>query len=84
MLEIIIIALALITGTEWLVGKLAKRPDGGFRLVSAGCGSLLAIGMVVMLVQVLADPKGDFMAAVVSLPWIAIGVMLVVKAIKNR
>ena len=40
--------------------------------------------MTVMFIQAVADPKEEFMAALVIVPWIALGILLMVKAIKNR
>lgn len=84
MLEIIAIILLCYAFGSWLMGKLAKRPDGGFRVMSAGCGLFLVVGMTVMFIQAVTDPKVEFMAALVIVPGIALGVMLVVKAIRNR
>ena len=84
MLGIIAIVFALLAGTNWLLRVLAKRPDGGFRGISMGCGLFLAVGMTVMFIQAVTNPKEEFLSALVIVPWIAIGIMLVVKAIKNR
>ena len=83
MLEIAVIVLALLTGANWLLNLLAKRPDGGFRDISMGCGLFLAVGMMVMFIQAVTDPKEEFMAALVIVPWIAVGVLLMVKASKK-
>jgi hypothetical protein len=84
MLEIIAIVFALLAGTNWLLSVLAKRPDGGFRGISMGCGLFLAVGMTVMFIQAVTDPKEEFMAALVIVPWIALGVMLIAKAVKKQ
>jgi hypothetical protein len=84
MLEIIAIILLFYAVGSWLMGKLAKRPDGGFRGISMGCGLFLAVSMTVMFIQAVADPDMEFMAALVIVPWIALGVMLMVKAYKGR
>jgi hypothetical protein len=84
MLEIVIFILMILTALQFLLGKLAKWPDGGFRGMSMGCGLFLAVSMTVMFVRAVSDPKEEFMAALVIVPWIVLGVMLMVKAIKNR
>jgi len=82
-LEIVVIVLALLTGANWLLNLLAKRPDGGFRGISMGCGLFLAVFMTVIFIQAVTDPKEEFMAATVVVPWIALGVLLMVKASKK-
>ena len=84
MLEIVVFILLFLTAAEWLVGKLSKRPDGGFRGISMGCGLFLAVGMTVMFIQAVTDPKEEFMAAMVVVPWIALGILLIAKAVKER
>ena len=84
MLEIVIFILMFLTAIEWLMGKLSKWPDGGFRGISMGCGLFLAVGMTVMFIQAVTDPKEEFMAALVIVPWIALGVLLMVKAAKKQ
>ena len=84
MLEIVVFILLFLTAVEWLMGKLSKRPDGGFRGISMGCGLFLAVGMTVMFIQAVTDPKEEFMAALVIVPWIALGVLLMVKAAKKQ
>ena len=84
MLEIVIFILMFLTAIEWLVGKLAKRPDGGFRGISMGCGLFLVVSMGFFLVHILTDPKEEFMAALVIVPWIALGILLIAKAVKER
>jgi hypothetical protein len=83
MLEIVIFILMFLTAIEWLVGKLSKWPDGGFRGISMGCGLFLAVFMTVMFIRVVTDPTEVFMAALVIVPWIALGIMLIVKAAKK-
>jgi hypothetical protein len=84
MLEIIVFALLFYVAASWLMGKLAKRPDGGCRGISMGCGLFLAVGMTVMFIQAVTDPNVEFMAALVIVPWIALGIMLIVEASKDR
>ncbi len=84
MLEIIAIILLFYAVGSWLMGRLAKRPDGGCRGISLGCGLFLAVGMTVMFIQAVSDPNVEFMAALVIVPWIALGIMLIVKAVKER
>ena len=84
MLEIVVFILLFLTAVEWLMGKLSKWPDGGFRGISMGCGLFLAVGMTVMFIQAVTDPKEEFMAALVIVPWIALGVLLMVKAAKKQ
>ena len=84
MLEIVVFILLFLTAASWLMGKMSKRPEASFRAASMGCGLFLAVGMTVMFIQAVTDPKEELLSALVIVPWIAIGVMLVVKAIKNR
>jgi hypothetical protein len=84
MLEIVVFIMMALTAVEWLMGKLSKRPDGGFRGISMGCGLFLAVGMTVMFIQAVTDPKEEFMAAMVVVPWIALGILLIAKAVKER
>jgi hypothetical protein len=84
MLEIVVFILLFLTAASWLMGKVAKRPEASFRAASMGCGLFLAVGMTVMFIQAVTDPKEELLSSVVILPWIAIGIMLIVKAIKNR
>ena len=84
MLEIVVFIMMALTAVEWLTGKLSKRPDGGFRGMSMGCGLFLAVGMTVMFIQAVTDPKEEFMAAMVVVPWIALGILLIAKAVKER
>ena len=83
-MDIVVFVLMILTGASWLIGKLAKRPDGGFRGISMGCGLFLAVGMTVMFIQAVTDPKEEFMAVLVIVPWIALGILLIVKAAKER
>ena len=84
MLEIVVFILMFLTAVEWLTGKLAKRPDGGCRGITMGCGLFLAVFMTVMFIQVVSDPTDEFMAALVIVPWIVLGVILIAKAVKER
>ena len=84
MLEIIVFILLFYVAASWLMGKLAKRPDGGFRGISMGCGLILTVTMTVMFIRVVTDPTEEFMAALVIVPWIALGILLMVKAAKER
>jgi hypothetical protein len=84
MLEIVVFIMMALTAIEWFTGKMSKRPDGGFRGMSMGCGLFLAVGMTVMFIQAVSDPKEEFMAALVIVPWIALGILLMVKAVKER
>ena len=84
MLEIVVFILMFLTAVEWLTGKLAKRPDAGCRGITMGCGLFLAVFMTVMFIQAVTDPKEEFMAALVIVPWIALGILLMVKAGKER
>ena len=84
MLEIVAFILIAIAAIEWFAGKMSKRPEASFRAASMGCGLFLAVGMTVMFIQAVTNPKEEFLSSLVILPWIAIGIMLVVKAIKNR
>lgn len=84
MLEIIAIILLFYAVGSWLMGKLAKRPDGGCRGITMGCGLFLAVGMTVMFIRVVTDPTDEFMAALVIVPWIVLGVILIAKAVKER
>jgi hypothetical protein len=84
MLEIIVFILLFYALGSWLMGKLAKRPDGGFRGISMGCGLILTVTMTVMFIQVVSDPTDEFMAALVIVPWIVLGIMLIVQAVKER
>jgi Na+/melibiose symporter-like transporter len=84
MLEIIVFILLFYAVGSWLMGKLAKRPDGGCRGITMGCGLFLAVFMTVMFIQVVSDPTDEFMAALVIVPWIVLGIMLIVKAVKER
>ena len=84
MLEIVVFILMFLTAVEWLTGKLAKRPDGGCRGITMGCGLFLAVFMTVMFIQVVSDPTDEFMAALVIVPWIALGIMLIAKAVKKQ
>ncbi len=84
MLEIIAIILLFYAVGSWLVGKLAKRPDGGCRGITMGCGLFLAVFMTAMFIKAVSDPTVEFMAALVIVPWIALGVILIAKASKDR
>ena len=84
MLEIVVFILLFLTAVEWLMGKLSKRPDGGFRGISMGCGLFLAVGMTVMFIQAVTDPKEELMAAGVVVPWLVLGILLIAKAVKER
>jgi hypothetical protein len=84
MLEIVVFILMILTAVEWLVSRMAKRPDSSFKGASMGCGLFLAVGMTAMFIQAVTDPRQELMAALVILPWIALGVMLMVKAYKGR
>jgi uncharacterized membrane protein len=84
MLEIVAFILTAIAAIEWFAGKMSKRPEASFRAASMGCGLFLAVGMTAMFIQAVTDPREEFMAALVILPWIALGVMLMVKAYKGR
>lgn len=84
MLEIIVFILLFYVAASWLMGKLAKRPDGGCRGISMGCGLFLAVGMTVMFIQAVTDPNVEFMAALVIVPWIVLGVILIAQAVKKQ
>ena len=84
MLEIIAIILLFYAVGSWLMGKLAKRPDGGCRGITMGCGLFLAVFMTAMFIKAVSDPTVEFMAALVIVPWIALGVILIAKAVKKQ
>ena len=84
MLEIIVFILLFYVAASWLMGKLAKRPDGGFRGISMGCGLILTVTMTVMFIKVVTDPTDEFMAALVIVPWIALGIILIAQAVKKQ
>ena len=84
MLEIIVFILLFYVAASWLIGKLAKRPDGGCAGISMGCGLILTVTMTVMFIKVATDPTDEFMAALVIVPWIVLGVILIAKAVKNQ
>ncbi len=84
MLEIIVFILLFYAAASWLIGKLAKRPDAGCRGITMGCGLFLAVFMTVMFLKAVTDPNVEFMAALVIVPWIALGVILIAKAVKER
>jgi hypothetical protein len=84
MLEIIVFILLFLTAASWLMGKLAKRPDAGCRGMTFGCGLFLAVFMTVMFIKAVTDPNMELMAALVIVPWIALGVILIAEAVKNQ
>jgi hypothetical protein len=84
MLEIIVFILLFYVAASWLMGKLAKRPDGGCRGITMGCGLFLTVFAGYCLVYVLSDPHEEIMAAGVVVPWLVLGVMLITKAVKER
>jgi len=49
-----------------------------------GCGLILTVTMTVMFIQVVSDLTDEFMAALVIVPWIVLGIMLIVQAVKER
>ncbi len=83
-MEIIVFILLFYAAASWLMGKLAKRPDGGCRGITFGCGLFLAVFMTVIFIKAVSDPTEEFMAALVIVPWIVLGIMLIVKAVKER
>jgi hypothetical protein len=82
--ESIVFVLLFYAAASWLTGKLAKRPDGGCRGITFGCGLSLAVGMTVMFIQAVSDPNVEFMAALVIVPWIALGIILIAQAVKKQ
>ena len=83
MLETIGIIVLLVAGVRWLLGKLARWPDAGFRAIAMVIGLFLAVGMTVGGIVMLADPQADIGEGLIFFPWAVAGVVLVVKAAKG-
>ncbi len=83
MLEMLGVILFLLAAGDWLLGKMAKRPDESFRAVSLGCGLLLAVGMTIGGIYMLGLRESDFGDALMYFAWAALGVVLMVKAAKK-
>ena len=84
MLEIVVFILLFLTAVEWLLGKLSKRPDGGFRGVSMGCGLFLVVGMTATGICMWAEPELRDGFTLMFFLWAGFGVVLMVKAGKER
>lgn len=84
MLEFITIAFLLYAAGSWLVEKAAKRPDTAFRGASAGCGLSLAVSMTIGGICFLMQPELDAGMGIYFFIWAVLGVVLMVKAVKDR
>ena len=83
MLQILCVILFLLAAGDWLLRKMAKRPDESFRAVSMGCGLFLAVSMTIGGFYMLGLRESDFTDALGYFMWAGVGVVIMVKAMEK-